>query len=724
MKKILMMIPVIAVSLQFFSCSTDYEGTKPENQVPVINIYDTNDITSSKTTKIQWYGNDSDGMKMKYYYTVTTDTTLSADGVKTALPVGGLDEDGNPNWSVTENTYAWISMPYGPYHSETVFLDSALYDPATYPLITDSITFKAVWSKFFVYGVDEAGEETETQWKYFKRTNRIPKHPMVYSTKLGLNGFDKYWMTVGPDSAQMVLPAQTPFWKNFDFKWMGEDPDGTDVELEFMWELWERERISEVDNYISLAASSGGWSVNNLSAAFDDEIFNHNKQGKYAFIVRVRDDAKEESVNPATINFEVFAPEFDKGILLIDDTDPALYIPPEVAPTDIKIMGNPNPVAVRSFYEELLADAGFEPDSIASEPLNGYKIKRFQKGTEFVGYDYIWGDDDGNPATPEVIVDSTAVYRGVYDPNIRELSQYRLVIIASDDRGNINGVDFAGEPPYTGYNSLLSSYLDVGGKVFMLGSSALMGKQYTSPNQLPVHQYMEPYRYVFDNYAAVGQGISGSTEGFFSAYFGIYSMTFPEQKTAYVENVPNPALQNADYKYSDNHDFIGTTIYEHISDSEGFKELEIDSVKVNDTFFDRGKGVMTYKYALKDNGTVFTGVPTFESFKGEVVYRYKSIYDLPKTDYNSDLAFEYNETTGDTLFHSLLWRDVETDETGPVLRRSGSVATRYIAEGENGYKTAFFAVPTFYLDNSENQVSDMFKAMIDWFDINNDGGTK
>ena len=341
-----------------------------------------------------------------------------------------------------------------------------------------------------------------------------------------------------------------------------------------------------------------------------------------------------------------------------------------------------------------------------------------------MGYDYIWGDDDGNPATPEVIVDSTAVYRGVYDPSIRELSQYRLVIIASDDRGNINGVDFAGEPPYTGYNSLLSSYLDVGGKVFMLGSSALMGKQYTSPNQLPVHQYMEPYRYVFDNYAAVGQGISGSTEGFFSAYFGIYSMTFPEQKTAYVENVPNPALQNADYKYSDNHDFIGTTIYEHISDSEGFKELEIDSVKVNDTFFDRGKSEMTYKYALKDNGTVFTGVPTFESFKGEVVYRYKSIYDLPKTDYNSDLAFEYNETTGDTLFHSLLWRDVETDETGPVLRRSGSVATRYIAEGENGYKTAFFAVPTFYLDNSENQVSDMFKAMIDWFDINNDGGTK
>lgn len=723
MKRIITMIPLIALTLQFFSCSTDYEGTKPVNQVPVINIYDTNDITSSKKTKIQWYGNDPDGMNIKYYYTITTDTMLNEDDIRTALPVEGLDADGNLNWSVTDKTYAYISMPYGPYHSENevVYLDTATY---TDPLITDPIKFKAVWSKFFVFGVDEVGNETLMQSKIFKRTNRIPKHPMVYSAKLGLNGFDKYWMTVGPDSAQMVLQAETPFWKSFDFRWMGEDPDGTDVELEFKWLLLERERINEVDYYIDTVATSSGWSVNNLSAKFDDEIFNHNKQGMYAFKVYVRDDAFEESENHATINFEVFAPEFDKGILLIDDTDPALYIAPEVTPTDIKVMGNPDPVAVRALYEEMLEYAGYLPEGEAADSLSLYRIKRFQKGTEFVGWEYTWGDDDGDPATPEVVTDSTAIYRGVYDPSIRELSQYRLVIIASDDRGNINGVDFAGEPPYTGYNSLLSSYLDVGGKVFMLGSTALMGKQYTSPNMLPVHQYAAPYRYVFDGSTLTGQGISASTESFFYNYFGIYSMTFPEQKTTYIENVPNPALQNADYKYSDNHDFIGTSIYEHISPEEGFKALKIDSVRVNDTFFNRKRSVMTYRYALKDNGSVFTGVPTLEAFKGEVVYKYKSIYELPKTDYNSDLAYEVNETTGDTLFHSLQWKDVVTEETGPVLRRSGSIATRYIAEGDNGFKTAFFAVPTFYLDNSENQVSDMFKAMIDWFDINNDGGTK
>ncbi len=714
MKKILMMLPILALSLQFFSCSTDYDGAKPANQVPVINIYDTSDITSSKKTKIQWYGNDSDGMKIKYYYTVTTDTTLTVDNVKTSLPLDGTDLDGNPYWSETENTYAYISMPFGPYHSEVVFLDTATY---TDPAITDTITFKAVYSKFFVFGVDENEDNTLMQSKIFKRTNKIPKYPMVYSQKLGLNGFDKYWMTVGSDSAQMVLEEPTTFWKNFDFKWMGEDPDGADVDLEFRWELWERQRLSGVDNYITLVASSNGWSINNLSVSFDDKIYNHNKQGKYAFMVYVRDDAFEESEHHATINFEVFAPQFDKGILLIDDTDPTMYPPPT---TNYLIMGNPDASLVTAFYEELLQYAGYQPDSLVAgtpDSLKGYVVKKFQKGTEFVGWDYIWDDDDDNPATPEVIVDSTAVYRGVYDPSIRDLTRYKLVVIASDDRSNIRGVDFAGEPPYTGYNQYLSQYLDVKGNVFILGNSVLMGKIYASPDQLPIHQYKEPYRYVFDTYAISGQGVSASTEDFFNKYFGIYSMTFPEQKTYYVENAPNPALVPTDYKYSENYDFVGATVYEHISAEEGLLPLKIDSARVNGAWFDRPRSTMLYRLALKDNGTVFTGVPTFEAYKGEVVYKYQSLYDLPKDATNDSLVVDGDMT------HWLYWKDAVTGEKGPILRRSGSVATRFVAEGDN-FRTAFFGLPTYFLDNSDDQVSEMFKAMIEWFNINNDGGAK
>ena len=67
MKKLLVLFAISIVSLQFFSCSTDYDGKDPVNQDPIINIYDTSDITSSKKTKIQWYGNDIDGTKLNYY---------------------------------------------------------------------------------------------------------------------------------------------------------------------------------------------------------------------------------------------------------------------------------------------------------------------------------------------------------------------------------------------------------------------------------------------------------------------------------------------------------------------------------------------------------------------------------------------------------------------------------------------------------------------------------
>jgi len=706
MKKLLVIFALFIVSLQFFSCSTDYDGKDPANEGPIINIYDTSDITSSKKTKIQWYGNDIDGTKIKYYYTVTTDTTLNASTVLTALPLNGLDSDGRPNWTQTENTYAYISMPYGPYHSATVFMEDTTFTETGVDSVTINVPFKAVYSKFFVFGVDEKDNRTEMTQKIFRRTNRKPKHPMIFSSKLVVNGFDQYWMTIGPDSAQMVLREATSFWKPFDFKWMGEDPDGTDVDLEFKWELYERG--TSIGDSIVIASS--GWSINNLSKSFDDEIFDNDPQGKYSFRVHVRDDAFEESDNYATVNFEVFAPKFDKGILLIDDTEGSLYPPP-----GLLYMGNPDGTAVTSFYESLLRYAGYKPETEATDSLMMYRIKKFKKGTEFVGWNYFEVDDDSDPSTPDVL-DSTAIYRGVYDPSIRELTKYRLVIIASDDRANLTGVDFAGTPPYTGYNLYLSNYLDVGGNVFMLGNSALMGKLYASPDQMPINKYSEPFRQIFDSNAPVVSTISTGTKEFFNKYFGIYSMIFPEQKTYFTEG---GAQICSDHYLADNYDFIGAGVYEHITDSN-IKPLRIDSAKVNQAWFDRPVTTRVQKLALKDNGSVFTGVPTFEAYKGEVVYKYQSIYDLAHDD---SLSYEINNT--DTVLTHYLW--CKNKLTGaiysPVTKRSGSIATRYVAEGDV-FRTAFFALPTYFLDNSSNQVSDMFKTMIEWFDLNNEGGAK
>jgi len=662
---------------------------------PAVEIYDPPSEITDSEFRVQWYGN-SDESELSYRYCVSTDTTITDTGVLSALD--------STLWNTTNLNYSLISFPMVPFNSETVFVDSTSY------IIGDiTVQKRIVFSKFFIYCTDGFGAVSEVKSKVFGRSNNKPCFPRIFSSKLGVNGFSSSWQTVGPDSAVLVLSHQTENWMPIDFKWTGQDPDGSSVKLEYRWELWERERINLNDNMITLVTSSEGWSSEYTSRSFSQEIWDHNQNGQYAFKVFVRDDAMEESVEHSTVNFQVFVPSFDKGIMLLDDNDPALYPPPE---TNYMIMGNPDPVQALNEYEQFLNYSGYYPEGIASDSLSLYRVRKFEKGVEFVYWDYYWGDHDGDPETPDILLDSTAVYRAVYNPKLEELVKYRLIIIVSDDRSSTNGIDFTGEPPYIGYNNVLSQYLDIGGKIFILGPSVLMGKMYSSPDQLPVHQYKDPFTYVFDGTEDSGQGVSGSSEEFFRDYFGISAMTFPEQKTAYIENVPNPALQYADYKYADSYDFIGADPVD-----VGFVGLKIDSVRVNDAFFDRLRTVMTYRYALKDNGTVFTGVPTMETFKGETVYGYKSIYDLPVTDYNDSLAYELSGA--DTLFHKLYWEDVETGETGPVLHRTGTLASRY-AEESGMYKTAFFGIPSFFMDNSADQVSDMFKAMVDWFDLSVD----
>ena len=290
------------------------------------------------------------------------------------------------------------------------------------------------------------------------------------------------------------------------------------------------------------------------------------------------------------------------------------------------------------------------------------------------------------------------------------------MIIVSDDRSTTNGVDFSGTPPFTGYNQYLSSYLDVGGNVFLMGPSVVMGKLYVSPNAIPINKYADAFRFVFDGVTETGQGIGATFENFFNKYFGIYSITFPEQKTYYTIPGTSTVQYCTDHYLADNYDFIGAGVYEHIT-SETIKPLRIDSVKVNDYWKDlAGVQGRIRQVALKDNGTVFTGVPTFEAYKGEVVYRYQSIYDLPRVATNDSLSQDDGNLT-----HYLWCKNRVTGEiVQPVKRRTGSVATRYVAENA-AFKTAYFSLPAFFLDNSENQVSDMFKTMVDWFDIKNGG---
>jgi hypothetical protein len=678
----------ILILILIYACSSDYKGTDPGNSSPVVYLYDTTDSTSSKKTTIKWYGNDTDGIKLKYFYTVTTDTFINEASALNILPL--------EKWTSTFETYANVSMPYYNYNADTCFMDLRDYGEfVTETGDTVHVTFKAVYSKFFVAGMDEAGRMTPVKSKIFKRTNVRPKHPMVYSDKLGVNGFDKYWITVGTDSAQLIMPEPNEFWKEIDFKWMGEDPDGSDVELEFKWNLLELREPLKPDTLIS----SRDWSRENLSASFSGTIYNNNKNGRYSFRVWVRDDAYEQSEYNSTINFEVFAPTFDKGILFIDDTDPTLYPPPAYS----QWMGNPEAAKVTEFYKGMLEYSGYKPGGDNSvDSLHWYKIARFEKKVSESGRTY-------------------------YSPNIRELIKYRLVILSSEDRSTYNGINFNGETGYAGYRIALKNYLDVGGKVFIVGPSVLQGEKYNQiPSQLPVNMYKKPYRQIFEkdiqdnvNVNVADPATNTDLRIFFSQYFGIEFMDFPEYKTYYTIPGTDSTQFCADHYMADNYDFIGAELYDHVPDIP-VNALRIDSTKVNKTWLNSppGSGGRIRQHALKDRGTVFTGVPVLEAYKGEILYSYRSIYDLPRLSYNQNYTFDYPwENEADTLKHSLVLTNRVTGETaGQVLERSGSVAIRYIEENEL-FRTAFFTMPLYFMDNSKNQVSEMFKAMIDWFKL-------
>jgi|GEM_PF-1234366 len=654
---------------------------------PVVSIYDPPSEIVSSIFKVQWYGNSNDSTNLSYYYCVTTDTTLTNQAAMTVL--------NSSLWKTTQYNYANVSFTMSAYNSSTVFIDS-----------TTSYT-KIVYSKFFVYGIDVYGSVSEVKSKVFGRVNQIPKYPMVYSEKLGINGFSQYWFTVGPDSSQIILPAATEYWEPIDFKWTGDDPDGDESKLEFKWELWERTaKKGEV-----LVTQSAGWSVNNLSKSFDDEIYNWNDQGKYAFKVYVRDDAFEQSLNHATVNFEVFAPTFDKGILFIDDTDPTLT----ESPSYLYYQGNPVASDVGTMYRSFLEDAGFTENN--TDPLKDYDIVKFQIVTELVRIDTTWVIT-GTDTT--FYIDN--VYVNKYSPDLETMLKYRMIVTASEDRSNENGIDFNGTDDNPGYSEYLGNYLEVGGKAFIIGHSALMK---TQPYRMAVNDYSDPVRQIFDPYAVSTTDIADVTLNFFRDYFGIYAMTFPETKTWFSQGLWNvrPSSVPIDYFLQDNYDFIGITKYDSITDIT-VAGIKVDSTKVNDSWIDFlqqvGPNFYLIPLSLKDNGTVLTGIPTIEAFKGEPVYKYKSVYDLPVVGGDPDTV--YDTDANGTVYHSLRYIDpvlTDGDNSGVVTRKTGSVATRYVADGDQ-YRTAFFAFPLYYMNNTNGEVSDMFNAMIDWFDLEKD----
>ncbi len=649
-KLIIVLVFSVMTMILLVSCETDYNGSEPENQLVTIGFYQTTDTISNQTTRVSWYANDPDGYNLRFKYLVSSNPELNNSN---CLDPAQLSDD--EVWLETDVQYADVSFPFVGNNSY-VSIDTMIinYDSLGVPIDTNHIFVERLDSRFFLYAIDEKGDSTDVKNKHFTRENRKPESPMLKSDKLGVQDIENNHFEI--DDPILVLDAPTSNWSEIDFRWQGKDPDGQDVELEFRWELYAEIPITDTTSVDTLLSSSDGWSANYLNASFSDVIKSYADNAeeminKYKFVVRVRDDALQESEEPSDVEFFGFVPVFNKSILVVDDTNDDEYDPDERT-------GDPDGLAVDAMYERLLNEAGYQ--------INLGDDNQFD-------FD-VWNVLNDEP------------------PLLVNLTNYKLIIIHSEDRTNDDGIN------YDSYARVLTQYLDVGGKLFMIGNSNLI------LDDLNTNEYLRPIKKeVYADY---------SPDSFYYTYLGLYSYTEGEHFQR------SPEWDEPDYS---NYDFMGVDVFDHTIDT--LYSMRLDTAAVNDYWFytkvnNSNPDTLKRDFRLKENGSVFTGISTIQGAIGEIIMKYKSVYDCTQIDGST---YQEDSEAGD-LYNNLQHNvDLPNNAGAKVLHRTGVVATRYISPGDI-FRTAYFGFPLIFMSDDENAegvkpVTKNFKAMITWFDI-------
>ncbi len=675
MKKILLFILAVLI-FTFIGCEAEYEGNVKANGKPSIAIYQTPDTLSNNKTIVSWYGNDVDGFELKYYYFYTTDSTMNSENI--------LDNYPRDLWDSTSEMSAEVSFPYtGDWYSELFIIDTTGVD-TTGTVVPDTTVIKTVYSKFFVFGKDSKGEKTNIASKIFARRNNPPRKAKITSKFLKISGTEEAHIRV--NFPNIVLPKTTQFWDPIDFRWLATDSDATaedPVDLEYRWKLYASSQdytlndsiinydvLVDSSHYTTNAGLETGWNIVNTRVSFSSKVYDYLKDNNlstwFKFVVETRDDALVKAPVDVEVEFYCFAPQFDKGILFVDDSDTEAYDPED----EKTWTGTPSTQELREYYVTMLGNCDVEGVNLTESDESG--IDHFT----------YWNVN---------ALDSV--------PTLEDLSHYRLIVVDSESRSHENGVNLNyGTGTSNAFGSRVISYLNTGGKLFMIGNTL-----FTSISN---NNYSDPARIVVSN--------SSFSEDFMLRYLGIYALTVGE---GYARKVTDEDFYN--------YDFVGVSAFGHTPDIGGFRVYPENVNKFWKYRKFKNDGTLKYDYFLKDDASVFTGITTFESSKGEVIYKYNSLFGLEKV----------NETTvvgPDGVQHSLLLPNGDgefitnrNDLDGDGLSLDLACGNRYIAV-QDLFRTAVIGIPLYFMSevddngNFTGNVQQNFKAMIDWFEIHKD----
>ncbi|MBL7033851.1 MAG: hypothetical protein ISR91_06865 [Candidatus Delongbacteria bacterium] len=443
---------------------------------------------------IAWYGSDPDGFVEAYEY---FDQPLYAGAVpdSNAIPAG--------DWIRTRNTFAMINL--------TTELGQ--------------ITPHAVWLR----AIDNDAAYSPIISRIFNRSNQAPNTPEIQWAKGGwcsnstqtnpYPGFEEaaYYPRSIVLRDQFSAEETTARWNGITFYTQGTDPDDQvlyKIPLQYAYRIYRIDEtiVDDMFDPLLVEPDSATWAdlftevpldENNL-VDWEDYTFAEGgwtgrtyislqnlESGAYQLSVHVRDDGYEEALMPAWVRFKVQAMQFDRDILVLNQTR---------------------------------FDAGPYDNVFTTAELDSFYYHLISENLSTSGVDTA----DGNVAYLDIS-------NGAARENVPHdlLKHYRKVMWFNDDYGLENG-DQSEYNFMTG--CILSEYMDMGGRVLMSG----WRNQFNTWGQNNIVGVV-PFLFSF-NY----------TDGsLFQQYFGVSSIYMQAQTLGPNPTTPIDALIGAQVEFDD-----------------------------------------------------------------------------------------------------------------------------------------------------------------------------
>jgi hypothetical protein len=649
-KTIITAIGIIGIaSLMLWSGCGKMTGEQIGNQPPTVRFVNVpvNGDTFNYAPIVYWMGDDPDGFVE--YYSYIDDTTAASRND----PVGFIQNVDPARWVDTVGTQAII-----------------------YLLTSEGDTTEHT---FFIRSTDDDGAHSvfnpAQHIRTYYRTNQAPNTPVIKWEEWPDDSFST--TNVMPDTL-FCIDSTTSNWGGIGFIWKSNDPDDRElniIPLQFTYIL-----VDEDSNIVQR------WSLADTTYEDTKNLTVYDLDtGWYTLYVWCRDDGFTVCHSPGHISFYVIRPEFDRHILMYDET------PDEYG--TIQTIGNYNGLLVDQYYLDILqqvhdAESQLVPDA------------RFVLDSTDVMFFHNSNPNNYHPLPYDLI------------------HHYKLVIMYSENRVPSRDA-FPDQITYR--SKIFSDYMNIGGNVWIIGRRLLLssfGLSAGEKNQSQMPSLLVDYFGLSGGYASNLVLSNSNSIEFVGAYPAVVGFPQLAMDTTKIPAPPFPqvkaisevdALSRRILTTGSFYNYAFTTYYYNSRLAGDTSLVYNENSKVLVDSLGYPAPTTTDCYVRTNHGglmQVFRVDNLTKNSQGEVIYFETNVI---RVSYEVGTPWEGT----DTLSVDYQYNPYSSSQFH--LQPCGVFKIAISSNFDFLYRAAINSFPIYPLDNSEHQVRDMFIQILNVF---------